>query len=279
MGRKPVQLLLYALAILAIGLTVAQIWRATGFASEIDALNRQVGAPADVAAVDLSALPPIVAAFAQRNGGTVGAAPVVAAEQHAEMRLAPDQPFFPLTATQRFGTQRPDFVWHANGTMIGFIPVEIVDAYAGGQGLLEARIAGSITVARASGTAIDRGEAMRFLAELPFNPDAILNAPSLVWTQLDESHVEVAMQVAAGRAAIVLSFDAQGDIIGIEADRPRMVGDVAVDTKWIGRFADYGPVGRYRLPRTGEVAWVLPEGEFVYWRGGMTDLAPLPAGS
>lgn len=274
MGARPVQVLLAGLVLLILIVAVAQIWRATSFAREIAALNTAMADGAN-GAVDIAALPPIVHAFAERNGGKMGAAPMVVATQLAEMRLAPDQPFFPLSATQRFGTQRPDFVWHAQGTMMGFLPVEIVDAYVGGTGLLEARLFGSITVAQARGAAMDRGEAMRFLAELPFNPDAILNAAMLRWAQLDATHVAVSMPAGDGEARIVMAFDAAGDVSGIEAmDRPRLVGDSAIATRWIGRYADYGAIGAYRLPRQGEVLWDLPEGEFVYWRGGMTSLVP-----
>lgn len=270
------QMILIGIVLVIAGIAAAQIWRATGFAREIDALNARIGQGDTAPGVDLAALPPIVRAFAERNGGTVGAAPVVVATQQAEMRLAPDQPFFALSATQRSGTRQSDFVWHAKGTMMGVVPVEVVDAYVGGAGLLEARLAGAITVAEARGAAADRGEAMRFLAELPFNPDAILNAPMLAWRQLDATHVAVSVPVGAGAASVVMSFDAAGDVDGIEAAaRPRMVGDSVIETRWFGRYADYGPVGAYRLPRRGEVAWDLPEGEFVYWRGGMTSLAPL----
>ena len=265
----------FVLLIIA-GLLVAHYWRAGDFAREIAALKaRVIAAGDDIRTIDLASLPPMVLAFAQRNGATVGAAPTVIAQQRAEMRLAPDQPFFPLSATQIFGTRQPGFVWHATGTMMGFVPVEIVDAYVDGEGLLEARIAVSITVAKAEGGAMDRGEAMRFLAELPFNPDAIVNAPQLQWRQIDARHVAVSMPVRDGAAEIIMTFDEAGDVSSIEAEgRPRMVGDAAVSTRWVGRYADYAQIGAYRLPRQGEVLWDLPEGEFVYWRGGMTGLVP-----
>ena len=153
------QMILIGIVLVITGIATAQIWRATGFAREIDALNARIGQGDTAPGVDLAALPPIVRAFAERNGGTVGAAPVVVATQQAEMRLAPDQPFFALSATQRSGTRQSDFVWHAKGTMMGVVPVEVVDAYVGGAGLLEARLAGAITVAEARGAAADRGEA------------------------------------------------------------------------------------------------------------------------
>ena len=106
------------------------------------------------------------------------------------------------------------------------------------------------------------------LAELAGNPDAVLNAGSLGWQQVSDREVDVSLQTAGGVARVRLSFNASGDITGIDApDRPRSVGNQSVATRWIGRFSDYAQFGAYRGPRHGEIAWVLPEGEFVYWRG------------
>lgn len=270
------------LIVLAVALAAGSGWLwlgASQFTSRVAELNARLAAsqPAAAVAVDIATLPGPVREFALRNGGRVGAAGLLMATQEAEMRLGPDQPFFAMTATQLSGTRRPGFVWHAHGTMIGIIPVTVVDAYVKGAGLLEARIGGAIPVARSSGPDTDRGEAMRFLAELPFNPDAILNAAELHWQQNDASTVTVWMDTAGGPARVQLMFGAGGDIVAVKApDRPRMVGDRVVPTSWIGRYGDYGPVGTYRLPRSGEVAWLLPNGEFVYWRGAMTHLAPAP---
>lgn len=116
---------------------------------------------------------------------------------------------------------------------------------------------------------------MRFLAELAWNPDAIVNSAGLTWRQVDERTVEVALQTEGGPARVRLGFDADGDVVSMEADdRPRAVGDQNIATRWIGRFSGYARFGNYRLPRFGEVAWVLPEGEFVYWRGEIVTAEP-----
>jgi hypothetical protein len=133
------------------------------------------------------------------------------------------------------------------------------------------RIAGSVSVATSTGPETAKGEAMRFLAELPWNPDAILNAAGLTWRQVDDATVEVSMMTSGGLATVSLQFDAGGDISAIEAaDRPR-AGDTPA--RWIGRFSNYAKVGAYRFPRYGEVAWDLAEGEFVYWRGNILTLS------
>ena len=101
----------------------------------------------------------------------------------------------------------------------------------------------------ATGPDSDKGEMMRFLAELPWNPDAILNASALKWRQIDARTVEVSIQTAGGLAAVRHLFDENGDIAGIIADdRPYLIDGRTVPMQWIGRFRDYADFSE-RLPR------------------------------
>ncbi len=56
--------------------------------------------------------------------------------------------------------------------------------------------------------------------------------------------------------------------MGGSAVRPRADGSTTVETKWSGSFGDYRSFGRASIPTSAEVAWLLPEGRFDYWRGG-----------
>lgn len=255
--------------ILALG--AAYLFGAFQFSARIGALRqRLLISQAQATAPDHAPIPPVVQQFATRNGARAGGPPALIMVQSAEMRLRMDQAFFPLEATQVSGTRRPGFVWQATGAIGAVVPVKIVDAYVDGEGELEVRLAGSIPITSARGPEMAKGEAMRFLAELPWNPEAILNADGLSWRQIDDDSVEVSMTTVGGPARVVLHFDPDGDIASIEAmDRPRS-GDTPA--RWIGRFWEYAQVGAYRFPRRGEVAWDLPEEEFVYWRGNIMSI-------
>ena len=52
-----------------------------------------------------------------------------------------------------------------------------------------------------------------------------------------------------------------------QPERARDVGGRFEPTPWEGRFADYAERDGMRVPLTGAVAWVLPEGRRDYWRG------------
>jgi hypothetical protein len=80
---------------------------------------------------------------------------------------------------------------------------------------------------------------------------------------------------------VVFIFDAAGDVLAIEADRPRDVGGRSIPTPWRGTFSQYRAFGSHRLPAHGEVGWLLPEGLFIYWKGDIVSYEPAddPRGS
>src|SRR5207237_5369769 len=133
------------------------------------------------------------------------------------------------------------FCWRARFPILPPISVRVVDRYAGGHALLEARLLGLVPVLHASGQKVAEGEAMRYLAELPWVPHALLVNDELRFRELDARTVEVATQVGATRVAVQLAFDASGDLDEVFAEaRPRAVGKEFVPPPWGGRFGDYG---------------------------------------
>ena len=268
-------ILLIVAALILAGLLFAHFFYASRFTAITDALVGQLLA-SQSGPMPVASLPEIVRTFAIRNGGMAGGPLAVKMVQSAEMRMSPAAAFFHLDATQTTGSKTPGFVWQASGFMAKVLPIRIVDSFVAERGWLEARIAGSIPVASACGPDIDKGEAMRFLAELAWNPDAFFNMAGLAWRQIDDLTVEVTMQTNGGAARVRLLFDAAGDITGIEADdRPQGKGKASKPMRWIGRFSGYAQSGHYRWPRHGEIAWDRPEGEFVYWRGDILSVEPV----
>ena len=220
-------------------------------------------------------IPPLMRRYAERAGGKLGGPRLFAARQQTEMRPAPDKPFFPLPAEQTTGTRQPGFVWTARGTMPPGLPVSAIDAYVAGAGDFEVRLLGAFPVATAGDKDAAVGELQRYLSELPLYPDAILNAVGLSWRIIDEFRIEVTAVSHFGPARVTFSFDDAGDIVGLEATRPRAVGNgKTAPTIWRGAYSDYRQWGEYRIPSHGEVGWQLPEGFFIYWRGDLVAYGP-----
>ncbi len=192
--------------------------------------------------------------------------------QVGRMRLAPDKAWSALTAEHTVSTIVPGFVWQARVEMAPFVTAVVVDSYVDGAGRLEARLFGSIAVAFAKGPEIDRAELMRYLGELAFAPEAILYNRALNWRRLSATEFEVSAESSGGLAAVVrLKLNDEGDITQVDADdRPMGTGRASVPMPWRARVWNYADVRGFRIPRMAEVSWLLPEGDFIYWRGEIT---------
>ena len=267
--------LLVIIAVLALGGLIAAWVSGLLFERRIDDLRERMIASQGAVTGQAASPPEIMRAFAVKAGGTLGGAAVLYARHKAHLVTNRGQPPLAIEAEQWTGTRTPGLVWEARGVMMG-LPVRVVDAYVEGNGLLEARLGGAVRVAGGSGPEFAKGELMRYLSELPFHPDAILNARGLAWRQLDERTVEVTAQSAHDAATVRFLFDAAGDIVGMEADdRPMAEGNAVVPRPWHGTYARYAQFGAYRIPSYGEVGWVLEGGFFTYWQGEVVAYAPL----
>lgn len=266
------------MVLLIVGLVgvAAYVWfESQSFETMIVGLRDQVIA-ANVPAEAEIDLPDIVRAYATRAGGSVGGPSFVHLRHRATLITDQRRPPMDVDADQWLATYRTDLVWVGRGSMFG-LPVAVIDSFVGGSGLLEARLSGTLTVAKGVGADFDKGELQRYLSELPVHPDAILNNPRLSWRQIEDDVVEVSGTSRTGSASVRLYFDGSGDIIGLEAaDRPMTMGKTVVPTMWKGSFSKYKQFGRYRIPSYGEVSWILPEGPFTYWKGEIVAYNPGP---
>lgn len=263
----------------ALALAVAQAAAAARFRARILKLAARLrDMPATRSADDR--LPPVVADFARRAGAVPGARLRIATfAQDGELRLRQGGRFAPTVAWQAIALGRAGFVWDARQSFGPVRVLRVVDAFVGAEGVLDARLFGSVPVARLSGRELALGEAFRYLAELPWAPDAILGNPDLAWRVTGPDAVEVRLATQGGTARVTFRLDARGDIVGMEAKgRPARDGaGRMVRLDWQGRFADYRQIGPRRLPEFGEVGYVWPDtGYEPYFRGRIRDyrLAP-----
>ena len=221
-------------------------------------------------------IPPLVAAYLERalpRGRRV--VRQVRIEQEGEMMLKPGASPRRFTATQRLAADRVGFSWQARFPIIPLIALKVVDEYVDGAGRLEVRLLGR-TLQRQQGHETSVGEALRYLAELPLVPHALAGNDQLVWQELDDRRVSVSTRVGSASATVELEFGADGDIVRAGcAARPYRQGETWVPTPWEGEYADYRELGGIRMPTRAEVAWDLPGGRFVYWRGRIVAARPL----
>lgn len=211
-------------------------------------------------------IPDSLRAFAERNAHD-GAPGRVWIEQRGEMCLKPGGAWKPFTAEQWMDESAVAFAWHARVKMAPLLTAVVDDAYEDGVGRLDAKLWGKLRIAHEEGPSIDRGELQRYLAELPWNPGAILHNPSI---RYEESSRGVRVWTGERECWVDLELDAACDVVRtFTTTRER--GEHG-PTPWEGRFEDYVELGGMRVPRRGSVAWILPEGRHEYWRGEILSL-------
>jgi hypothetical protein len=217
-------------------------------------------------------LPELVRSYLARSLPPDPAAPTtVRVQQTGEMWKKPGARAMAFQATEDFAVDRVAFSWRARFPIVGPLAMTVVDGFSDGAGQLRVSLLG-IPLQTQTGTETNVGEAMRYLAELPWAPHAIAANRELEWRDVDERTVEVDCDVAGAKAAVRWEFNDAGDFFRATGVRPFPVGKTFVPTHWGGDFGEYADFGGSRVPSSGEAWWELPEGRFVYWRGRITAL-------
>lgn len=259
---------LVALAIIVIGVLGSYLFSRR--AADIAARLQDSVRPTDVSAQ----LPQKVRDFALRADASPGdLATSVAFTQTAELQLKPGQNWQPVQAIQTVSIGAPGFLWQACQSLGPLSKFQVIDAYIGGTGQLRVRLLGLVRIVNATGPDIDRAEALRYLAELPWAPDAILGNPAIIWRMVDDTVAEAALDVAGQRAAVRFRFNAAGDIVEVHAPSRPTTDDQgnAVDLPWQGYFRDYRMIGPRRIPFEAEVGYIHRGGYRAYFQGCITD--------
>ena len=218
-------------------------------------------------------LPELVRTYLARSLPPPGGADpaIVRVEQTGEMSKKPGARAMPFRATEDFVVDRVAFSWRARFPILGPLALTVVDEFANGDGQLRVSLLG-VRLQTEKGPEAAVGEAMRYLAELPWAPQAIVANRELEWQAIDNEIVEVACRVGATRVAVRWHFNEDGDVVAVTGMRPFLVGKSFVPRQWGGEFGEYATFNRVRVPISGQVWWDLPEGRFVYWRGNLTGL-------
>ena len=180
-----------------------------------------------------------------------------------------------FTATQTISARACEFDWLAKFRPFGIVSAR--DALEHDGGRLDIMALGFIPIARAAHTpALMRGELMRYLAELPWAPDAILLNAALRWRVDGPGTFAVSAGAGATASEIMLSLGSDGRIAGAYApDRRRSGTAPFLPTPWRGRFSDYRLHEARWIPFAGEVAWEIDGKHQVYWQGRLESWATL----
>lgn len=257
-----------ALLVVAALLALPAAWVALAgraFARRIGAATRAVEAAPAPPPLDLTGLPPVWQEWLAASGALdVPAPPHVVMTMRGRMWMAPGKAPIGFTADQHNAVSRRAFVWAARFPF-GPFALRVVDALVDGLGWLEGRFLGGLRVVHVEGPETDRGELIRWLAEVVWTPWAIAGAADMTWEQPDP-------RTAVGRftrdghdVEMTYTFDEDGAPVRITCpDRPREPGERC---RWICEVSELHAFDGVLVPRRGRVSWDLPGGPFTYWEG------------
>ncbi len=255
--------------ILGIALVYVLINR-QNFINHLDKLDAEIKNSSDPS-FPRTDLPAVVMAYLTRVGvGHQDVSKYVTFDQVVQMWSTPGAKPMDMTAKQIVSTNETEFVWRA---LSGFADsILIADYFVKSVGGMEVKMLGTISLANmVGGDSAAKGEALRYLAELPLNTDAILFNTALEWTAIDSTSFKVATGQGKARGEITFKLGDDGLIVtGSAPSRPYVEKDGSMtEHPWHGRFWDYQAVQGRTIPMQAEVAWGLDAGDFIYWRGKM----------
>jgi hypothetical protein len=180
----------------------------------------------------------------------------------------------PFRSKQRVVTRRPGFMWDAQISMVPGVTVRVVDSYIAGQGLLQAAMQGLFTVAEVGGSEMARGEFMRFFAETPWYPTALLPSQGVQWTEVDGTSANATVVEGAVTLTLLFHLNTAGfiDLVRAEA-RGALVGTEMVMRPWECGMSNYQVRDGMIVPFSGTATWVAPDGPKTYFYGAVKTLS------
>jgi hypothetical protein len=261
--------------VLAAASIAASSWtRAT--ARMVERLERSAPALADSAPVvysasELSGLPaPVIQYF---EFALTPGQPLVRrsrVEQTGEFASRPGE-WAPFTAVEHFSIFPPGFVWDARIRIAPLLEARVRDSYLNGVGVMHGSLAGLITVVDQGGTTeMAASTLLRYLAEAPWTPTALLPASGVRWEAIDENSARALISDSGVTVSMEVRFGSRGEIIEIAALRHRDMDGEQVLTPWRGSFGAYQRVDGMMVPARGQVGWIIDGTWLPYWRGHNT---------
>ncbi len=176
----------------------------------------------------------------------------------------------PFTSTQRAVIHTPGFLWDGRVAMLPGLTAHVHDSYIAGVGTLHATMLGLFTVAEVQGGGeIARGELMRYFAEMPWYPTALLPSQGVDWEAVDDRSAKATLVDGPISLDLLFKFDDAGLINAIHADaRGSGVGKDMVMLPWDCSFSKYQLRHGMLVPTRGAVA----KGGKPYFVGNLTSL-------
>jgi hypothetical protein len=225
-------------------------------------------------ATELKGLPPPVARYFRKvlkDGQAMVSA--VDISQTGIFNMRPERTkWVPFVATQRVITRAPGFVWNACIKLFGVIDVYVHDGYSRGKGTLQPSVMGWFSLGdMANAESLAQGELVRYVAEAPWYPTALLPSQGVHWQAIDDRRARFTFYDGDISITCLVIFNADHLIETLRVEnRAAISGKVTVMMPWEARLSGYQYRHGMLLPLKGEAAWIKQGQRRPYWRGTIT---------
>lgn len=173
-------------------------------------------------------------------------------------------------AQQIVSLKEKEFSWFAKIKM--GITIYVTDRLIDNVGALKASILGVYSIAEDSGDKIHQGQVLRYLAELPWYPMAILYDHDIEWVRLSDNKIQANLVVSGVKLKVDYIFNSENLIQRIYTE-DREYSELKQKRPWEGEFSKYQDKNGILIPMHGEVSWILDNGKFTYFKGDIEDYA------
>lgn len=192
-------------------------------------------------------------------------------EQVGDLRFALSNRWRSFHATEHRDLVDIAFRWSARMRLAPMTWIDAVDERQGEHGSSSHRLWGRFPMQTTEGDDIAVSHAMRYLAELPWSPHAMVSNTKLRWREIAENRIEVSTRVCETRICVRFGFNGAGNpVAAYIPDRPCVMNGRTFRSPWQGIYGDFRTVCGIWMPTTAENSWQLPGGPFEYWRGTVT---------
>ena len=182
-----------------------------------------------------------------------------------EFRQGENQKWMSIEGQEYFTTETPGFLWIGKISLLPLVWITGVDKYLEGRGTFQIKIMSIFTIADdPTGKELDESELMRWLAEAPLFPTALLPSSYLHWEPVDSDSAKAIIDYGRTRVEALFHFDKKGEIVQMNADRYRAVDNSFVKEKWLGHYSNYAVTKNILVPWDIEVSWNSEVGNFTY---------------
>ena len=187
------------------------------------------------------------------------------------MCSAPGARPIPFTADTTIDARRSGFSWEARLRAGKILPMLVTDAYEEGHGRLIVKVAGALPVVNGRGPEFDKGELQRYLGGISLCPAVLVSHRTLDWQAVGNRTLRLRDTLDTTGATVDIEIGYDGCPLSCHADRPRAVGKTTIQTPWLAASFDYREFAGMRVATRLEAAWTLPEGQFTYYRGEVSN--------